>query len=207
MAQVILNDVRTAFPVFVKPEAFRPGDPERFSGVFLIPKDSPQATTIKQAMLETLKDKYKDKAKEVLARLISKDQTCLRDGDESKYETFHGHYEVRANTKKEYPPTLVNEQAKPMTDDEATRKFYSGCYVTAIIEIGLSPATPGYVERVNAYLGGVQFRKDGDALGGARVSAAAFKPVAPVDAFGVEDASVGTEVIEDSEAFGLDDLV
>lgn len=168
--KIELKDVRIAFPVLFVPEPFQgTGDPA-YTAAFLLPRNHPQVQEIQAAIKQIAREKWKDKADEMLKVMERKEHTFFRDGDfKAKWAGFGDHWYVGARSARR--PTIVNYDTTPLT--AADGKPYSGCYVNGIVEIWCQDN--GYGQRINASLGGVQFIRDGESFeGGTVVSANEF---------------------------------
>ena len=130
-----------------------------YSATILVPQGDPQVKMIKDAIVQTATDKWKDKAPGILKGLIPEGKTCLRNGDTKTYDGYAGMMYITARNK--IPPTVVDRKCDRLT--EADGVIYSGCYVIAHIELWAQDNTSG--KRVNGKLLGLQFVKDGDRFG------------------------------------------
>jgi len=167
MAKIRLEDVRLTFPQLFEAKAVNgQGDP-KFSASFLLGKDHKQIPELQKAILDAATDKWGAKAGEVLKALKASDKICVHDGDsKSEYDGYAGNYFINASNK--IRPLVIDGNRSPL--DSASGKPYSGCYVTAIVE--LWPQDNNFGRRVNASLLGVQFLRDGERLAGGGVAAA-----------------------------------
>ena len=179
----MLTDVRAAFVnVF---EAKKAGDGKgeaKHSIALLFAPDHPAVKLVTDAMVETAKEKWGEKAPDVYKALRAANKLALHDGDEkSQYEGFPGNKYVNASNKAR--PTVIDGKKQPLT--AADGKPYAGCYVNAHIEIWAQDN--GYGKRINASILGVQFLRDGEPFSGAGVSTADdFAAVDNPDVFGDE---------------------
>ena len=178
LLKVNLNNVRLTFPqLFDAKQVNGQGDP-KFSAAFLIPRDHPQIGAVKEAIKAAADAKWGAKALEVLKALQASDKLALHDGDaKSDYDGYAGNFFVNASNK--IRPLVIGQQREPLT--AADGKPYSGCYVTAIVEVWGQDNNFG--RRVNASLLGVQFVKDGERLaGGGVASQDDFEPIPGTEA-------------------------
>jgi hypothetical protein len=167
MAKVQLKDVRITFPqLFEARQVNGQGDP-KFSAAFLIPRNHPQLGEIQKAIVEAAEAKWGAKSGDMLKQLKAADRLPVHDGDgKSDYEGYAGNLFVNASNK--IRPLVIDSNRAPLT--AADGKPYSGCYVSAIVEIWCQDNKFG--KRVNASLLGVQFLRDGERLAGGAVAAA-----------------------------------
>jgi len=174
MSQVKLTDVRIAYAQgLFEARAPEGGGEPKYSAAFLFPKNHPVVAALSEAVVAAAKEKWKDKAMDVLAQLKAADRLPVHDGDLKKTsEGYAGNLYLNAGNK--VRPLILGPDRSPLT--AADGKPYSGCYVTAIVEIWAQDNKFG--KRVNASLQGVQFIRDGERLaGGSVASVEDFEPV------------------------------
>ena len=164
-------------------ESFEDGGKKEFSASFLIPKDSPLVTQLKEALLKVANEKWGEKGPQMLQTLFRDDRLCLHDGDRKDYEGYANHFFLRASNA--VRPLVIDGQRNPVT--AADGKVYSGCYVNATITLWGQDNRFG--RRINANLRGVQFAADGEAFaGGSTGTVDEFEAVpteaATLDSFG-----------------------
>lgn len=148
--KILLKNVRLSFPSIFQRALFD-GVEGKYEATFLIPKDN-----------EKLKAQLDAAIKSAIAEAdikVAGDKICLKDGDESEYDGYAGHWSLKAAGNKR--PTVLDRDKTPLT--EADEKIYAGCYVNAVIDFWVQ--NNKYGKRVNANLYGVQFVKDGEAFG------------------------------------------
>jgi len=173
--KVKLNRVTLAFPQVHEPKVVAgQGDPA-YSAVLILPPDHPDLPVLEAAIEEVAKDRWGQKAPEVLKQLRAKDYVCLHDGDsKSEYSGFPGNLFVSARTKVE--PTLLTADRRPAQVKDGL--FYAGALVNAVIDCWAQDNE--YGKRINAGLGGLQWAGRGVPLaGGPRASADDFDDVEP----------------------------
>lgn len=172
MAQVILKEVRLAFPHLFVPQESTTGDgAPKYNGAFIIEPGSANAKAMAAAVRQVAKDKWADKAQALFAELVKKDKVCYRESEKTNpsgevYDGFEGCYYVQASDAAK--PTVVDRDRTQL--DSTSGRPYAGCYVNVVLDIW--PQDNKYGKRINAALKAVQFVKDGDAFGGSA-------PVAP----------------------------
>ncbi|KER02849.1 DUF2815 family protein [Photorhabdus temperata] len=163
--KVKLNNVRLAFPdLFDATQVNGLGD-FKFRATFLIPNDHPANAEIEAAIKKVATEKWGAKADSVIKSIRGNNMRFnYRDGDEkSEYEGYAGHMYISASNKAR--PLVIDRDKTPLT--AADGRPYSGCYVDAAITLF---AYDNQGKGISASLGGVQFRKDGDAFAGGGVA-------------------------------------
>lgn len=167
--RIKLNNVRLSYANVFEARAMNEGQEPKYSTQIIIPKDHPQIKELKKAVIEVARDKFPKLVKD--NKIPAKIKTPLRDGDEERDdepEVYGGMYFFNASNKKR--PTVVDCDTTPLTEDDNV--IYSGCYANVFVDIyGFDTAGN---KGVAAALGGVQFKKDGEALGGKGVTADDF---------------------------------
>ena len=167
--RIKLNNVRLSYVNVFEARAMNEGQEPKYSTQIIISKDHPQLKELKKAVIEVAKDKFPKLVKD--NKIPAKIKTPLRDGDEERDdepEVYGGMYFFNASNKKR--PTVVDRDKTPLTEDDNV--IYSGCYANVFVDIyGFDTAGN---KGVAAALGGVQFKKDGEALGGKGVTADDF---------------------------------
>lgn len=167
--RIKLNNVRLSYANVFEARAMNEGQEPKYSTQIIIPKDHPQIKELKKAVIEVARDEFPKLVKD--NKIPAKIKTPLRDGDEERDdepEVYGGMYFFNASNKKR--PTVVDRDTTPLTEDDNV--IYSGCYANVFVDIyGFDTAGN---KGVAAALGGVQFKKDGEALGGKGVTADDF---------------------------------
>lgn len=166
--KVRLDNVRLAFPNLFEAKQVQGQGEAKFSACFLLTKDHPQLATVKEAITTAAKEKWADKAPEVIKALFASDKLALHDGDaKSGEEGYAGNYFINASNK--IRPLVVGggpDGLAPLSAMDG--KIYSGCYVSVMLEFWAQDNQFG--KRVNASLLGVQFTKDGERLAGGGIA-------------------------------------
>lgn len=152
--KIHLKGVRISFPSLHKKELYKGVETEKYAATFLIPKSNKEAKKqIDIAMNKML-------AENKVSKLPS-DKICLKDGDESDQEAYHGYWTLKAANKKK--PNVFNKEGQQILEnDDIEDLLYSGCYVYAIIDLWFMKND--YGKRILANLYGVKFLKDGEPL-------------------------------------------
>jgi len=160
MSKVKLNNVRVSYVNVFKARGMEGQEP-KYSVQVILPKDHPQVKEVNNAILEAGKEKF--------AKLINgnkfpaKLKNPLRDGDEEmedEPETYGDAYFFNANNLRR--PLVIDRDKTPITEDDNI--IYSGCYCNVVVDFYAFDVTGN--KGVAASLGGVQFKADGEALGG-----------------------------------------
>jgi hypothetical protein len=180
--KVRIEIVRLAFPALFKPASIGDGEPA-FGARFIMPPKHPAVKLLDDAIAAVAKERWKDKAPAILAKIIKDGNCCFLKGDYldkngEAYDGFAGNYALGARSAAK--PLVIDRDKTPLTESDG--RPYAGCFVVAQVDIW--PQDNSYGRRINAQLAGVQFYKDGEAFTGGR-------PADPDDFDSLED--VGDE--------------
>lgn len=148
--RIQLKNVRLSFPSIFNRSVFE-GVEGKYEATFLIPKEDTKTYKAVNKAIEDAIAKAKVK--------VPSDKRCLKDGDESEYEGYAGHWSLKAGNSKR--PTVINRDKSPITQDDEV--IYAGCYVNAVIDVWVQ--NNKYGKRVNSNLYGIQFVRDGEPFG------------------------------------------
>ena len=181
--KIVLKNARLSYEHLFRADkvAGDEGSVPKYSASWIIPKDSPQIRTIKEALCKALDEKCPGKRRSGAA-WPSAMHNPLRDGDEiaDEHPEYAGCYVLRSSSKNR--PVVLGRHKEALTEEDGV--IYSGCYCN------VSLAAAGFdaqVKRgVTCYLNGVQFVRDGERLAGA-------------------DASSDFEELDDDD--GIDDII
>ena len=187
--KIMLKNVRLSFPCLWEPRDFNGEGKKMFSASFIMAKDDENVATLRKAMMEVAKERWKDKAMAVAKALKASDKIPLHDGDaKADVDGYAGM--MYLNARSQMRPLVIDRDRSQLT--EADGKPYGGCYVNASIELWAQDNQFG--KRINATLRGVQFAKDGEAFAGATTADAGEFDVleAPKDKF-VQDYEAAEE--------------
>lgn len=164
--KVKLTNVRLAFPeLFEATQVNGQGD-FKFRATFLIDKKRKDLIdAIEQAIKKVATDKWGAKAESVLKSIRGNSMRFnFRDGDEkAEYDGYADHMYIGASNKAR--PLVIDRDRSPLTAQDG--RPYSGCYVNATITLF---AYDNQGKGISAFLGGVQFYRDGDAFAGGGVA-------------------------------------
>ena len=158
--KIMVPNVRLAFHALWRPANFNGESTGKYSATFLIDKTSQAEVVakIQAAIAEAVKNDLK-------GAKLPPDKLCLRDGDESEYDGFDGHWSLKASNSTR--PLVLNRDRSPVT--EADGVVYAGCYVNALVNTWSQDNQWG--RRINANLLGIQFVRDGEPFGdGGRIA-------------------------------------
>jgi len=150
MSKMMLKNVRLSFPSLFHKASFD-GNEGKFESTLLIDKSDKKTKDVIDAAIAEAIAEAKVK--------VPSDKRCLKDGDESDYDGYEGHWSFKAASSKR--PTVIDRDKTPII--EADEKVYAGCYVNAVVDIWIQNNKFG--KRVNANLYGIQFVKDGEPFG------------------------------------------
>lgn len=159
-----LTNVRLSFPSLFRETKFAPTDAKgSYSATFILDKkaNAMEIAEIKRATDLLIRDVFKGKHP-------GTQKVCLRDGAEKPDTDGYGEGVMFVGARTDKRPSVVNRDLSPLTEDDG--KPYAGCYVNATIEVWAQDNQ--YGKRINAKLRAVQFYKDGDSFGSARVDPA-----------------------------------
>lgn len=172
--RIKLINIRVAFPQLFEPKQVGGTGKAAFSASFLMEKDDANFQTVMMALKQVATEKWGSDAMNMLRNLSASDKLCLHNGDSKPdYEGFAGNWYVSARSYTR--PKIVHQNKTVIT--EADGVIYPGCRVNAVIDIWAQDNKFG--KRINAGLGGVQFRADDDAFAsGAPVSDDEFEYLA-----------------------------
>lgn len=179
MAILFIKNVQIAFPALAEPQAIGDGEPA-YGGRFVIdPKRTDIVGDLDAAMAAEAKAKWKEDGDAVLAMLVEEGKVAFekkpyRSKKTGKvYAGFEGMYNLGARTPANKPrPTAFDEYGNELTSkNEIEQKIYSGCEVTAKIEIWAQDNS--YGRRINCSLLGVMYAGEGERFGGGSAPASA----------------------------------
>ena len=169
MSNLLLQNVRIAYPNLYVPSAFSDGGKLRYGSVLLFPKEHPAYGLVVNAMREVAKAKWGAKGDEIVSLMLRdvgpKGPTCLHDGAFKPGSAgYAGNWYVSANSN--VRPKVYDKQKRPL--DEKSDLIYPGCYVHASIDLWAQQHESG--KKINGTLLGIMFARDGDRLVGAAPS-------------------------------------
>lgn len=159
---IMLLEVRLAFPALFTMRAFKPGDDPRYLATFIFPREHHAFTKMRELIKQVAAEKWDTRANNVIKELLAKDRLCLHDGSaKSEYAGFEGNMFVTASSK--IRPLVLHRNRAPIAESDGI--IYAGCVVNAKINVWAQDNQ--YGKRINAQLMGVQFVRDDEAFSGA----------------------------------------
>lgn len=169
--EIMLKDVRIAFPAIAEKQSIGDGDPAYGAKFIIVPK-SPYVKMLDDAMVAVANAKWKDKGPSVLQFLKDNKKVSFVHGPYCNSKTgvpylgFDGMFSLGSRNK-DTQPTVFNRQGVQIpgeNKDAIKALIYSGCYVNAKVQVWAQDNT--YGRRINTSLLGVMFARDGDAFSG-----------------------------------------
>lgn len=161
-----LTNVRLVYPSLLEPKVWEPKDGKvstpKFEATFILDKvkHAKELMAINSRIEEILAPHKTNKE-----RLMQKGYKyiCLKDSLvlDNPLDAYENSYILKTTALPNNKPTLVGKDGKTRITDENI--FYSGCYVTAYIELRVTTKHDMYI---GANVRGVQFVADGEAIGG-----------------------------------------
>lgn len=178
--EVMLKDVRLAFPDLWEARQFDGAGEAKFRAIGLIDKSRTDVIAQLEAIIaRVVREKWPDpaKAQAMLNAITSnRDKNVVRDGDTRSWQGFPDNWYVAANSKSR--PLILDKDKTPLTRDDG--RIYPGCYVNMLIDIY---PYDNKSRGVSAGLKGLQFVRDGDSFSGsAPASPDAFEDLSVSDA-------------------------
>ncbi len=157
--KIKLSNVRLAFPALFEPKTVNGDGKPAYSAVFLLEAADPQVEEINTALERIAAEKWGAKAGVILRQMRTQDKVALRNGNlKTHYDSFAGKHYISARSLTR--PLVIDADKSPLAAHHG--RPYAGCHVNASIE--LWPQDNSYGKRINAFLRGVQFLRDGDAF-------------------------------------------
>lgn len=188
---IMVKEVRLSYPHLRKP--YSPGG--KYTACGLMPK-TPEYRAARKLIHEEIQRVVREQlaTKGNPSPEIPDANKFLRDGDLHKDKPeYLGHWTINAGEKD--PPFLrgrgrdpVTGGAKVISDEEASRVFYPGCWVNMLIKPWFQDHSTGG-KKVNANLIAVQFARDDTPFGTGRINADDVDAtMVPADESGYADA-------------------
>lgn len=177
--ELILKNVRLSFPSIFKMTSIGDGEPA-YGAKFIIEPGSPEAKALKEAVEAVAKEKWKDKAADILKTLREDKKVAYVEGpyknkDGQPYDGYEGMYHLSARSS-DIKPTVKDKRNQTVGEGEAGAP-YNGCYVHAAVDVW--PQDNKWGRRINCKLLGVMFAKDGTPFsGGAPANDSTFADLA-----------------------------
>jgi hypothetical protein len=164
---VKLTNVRLSFPDLFKATQVQGEGAFSYRASFLFAPGSPTHKALTKAFEEVATEKFKNKAKDVLAAIKDRSRECaMYSGDTKSYDGYAGNIVLTSSRAEGKGMPLVlgggAEGKSPLADNER-HKIYAGCYVNASVEVWAQDNK--YGKGIRSTLRGVQFLRDGDSFG------------------------------------------
>ena len=172
VTNVTTGEVRLSYVHLFKPYAAMQGQEEKYSCTILVPKTDTATMTRINAAIEAAKqkgisDKWNGQCPPIVPTPVY-DGDGVRPSDGMAFgPECKGHWVFTASAKADYPPEIVDAGGNPILNQS---EVYSGIY--AFVNVNFYPYAFGGKKGIGCGLGPVMKRRDGEALGGGRVSAA-----------------------------------
>lgn len=174
--QLMLKNKRLAFPALATPQSIGEGEPA-YGGRLIIDPSDPDVAVIDKAIEDVAREKWKDKAADVL-QVLREDKKLFflkspyRSSKTGKvYDGFEDSFVIGMRNAKQRP-TAIDKYGKEITDkSDIERILYAGCRVHAKVEIWAQDNSFG--RRINCSVLGVMFADDGPSFGGGAAPASA----------------------------------
>ena len=179
VTNVTTGEVRLSYVHLFKPYAAMQGQEEKYSCTILVPKTDTATMTRINAAIEAAKqkgisDKWNGQCPPIVPTPVY-DGDGVRPSDGMAFgPECKGHWVFTASAKADYPPEIVDAGGNPILNQS---EVYSGIY--AFVNVNFYPYAFGGKKGIGCGLGPVMKRRDGEALGGGRVSAAQAFGVKP----------------------------
>lgn len=180
---VTTGEARLSYAHLFKPYAAAPGQEEKFSVTILVPKSDKDTMNRINAAIDAAKqkgisDKWNGQCPPIVPTPVY-DGDGVRPSDGMAFgPECKGHWVFTASAKADYPPEVVDKMGNPIINQS---DVYSGMY--GRVNVTFFPYAFGGKKGIGCGLGPVQKLRDGEPLGGSRVSAAqafgAPQPAAP----------------------------
>lgn len=172
VCRVTTGEARLSYVHLFKPYAFQQGQEEKYSVTVLVPKTDTDTMARINAAIEAAKqrgisDKWNGQCPPILPTPVH-DGDGVRPSDGMPFgDECKGHWVFAASAKADYPPEVVDANGNPIINQS---EVYSGMY--GRVNVNFFPYAFGGKKGIGCGLGPVQKLRDGEALGGGRVSAA-----------------------------------
>lgn len=166
------GEARLSYVHLFKPYAAMQGQEEKFSVTVLVPKSDTDTMARINAAIEAAKqrgisEKWNGQCPPIVPTPVY-DGDGVRPSDGMAFgPECKGHWVFTASAKADYPPEVVDRQGNPIINQS---EVYSGMY--GRVNVNFFPYAFGGKKGIGCGLGPVQKLRDGEALGGGRVSAA-----------------------------------
>lgn len=171
VTNVTTGEVRLSYAHLFKPYAAMQGQEEKYSCTILVPKSDVDTMNRINAAIEAAKqkgisDKWNGQCPPIVPTPVY-DGDGVRPSDGMAFgPECKGHWIFTASAKADYPPEVVDSNRNPIINQS---EVYSGIY--AYVNVTFYPYAFGGKKGIGCGLGPVMKLRDGEPLGGGRVSA------------------------------------
>ena len=172
LCNVTTGEVRLSYVHLFKPYAAMQGQEEKFSVTVLVPKSDTDTMARINAAIEAAKqrgisEKWNGQCPPIVPNPVY-DGDGVRPSDGMAFgPECKGHWVFTASAKADYPPEVVDKMGNPIINQS---EVYSGMY--GRVNVNFFPYAFGGKKGIGCGLGPVQKLRDGEVLGGGRMSAA-----------------------------------
>ena len=155
---MLIQNARISFPNIFVAKAFEEGKPPKYNATFILQEGDPQIEKLLAACEQAKADKW---GANIPADSEMK-EPFIRDGITKAHLAGFGKGTWYFNASNDVRPTLLDVDKTPLVQSDG--RPYAGCFV----DVFITPWAQGnkYGKRINANLGGIQFRGHGEAFGG-----------------------------------------
>lgn len=162
--ELMLKNVRTGFPHLFTADEYE--GQRAFTAKFFVPVGSDNDTKIREAILKEAKLMWPEKYEFFLEEFrMDKKAYCYIDGKRVEYAGAEGNWILTSRRKEsDGRPLVIDQRLNPLAESDG--KPYAGCFVNVKLSIY---AQDGKNKGIRCSLQTVQFSKDGDSFGGAKV--------------------------------------
>ena len=152
-----IKNVRFSYAHVFEPRGFDGATPKYSISLLIDKNDEETIAAVKAALNATIEEGV---SKKWGGKKPAKLDVCLRDGDAERPDdaNYAGKYYINASNIKQ--PTVLNQYARPATQDE----FYSGCYGVAVVDF-YAHSHKNIKNGVYAQLLAVMKTRDGESFG------------------------------------------
>lgn len=161
--EIILKDVRIAFPALFEAKTFK--ESSAYGAKFFVPVGSANYDLINKTIAEVIRNKWPKKA-DVMFEEFRMDKKAFPwiDGKRVEYAGAEGNWVLTARRREQDGrPMVIDQRKHPLTAGDG--KPYSGCYVNVKVDLW---AQDGDNKGVRCTLVTVQFARDGESFGGSK---------------------------------------
>lgn len=171
LCNVTTGEVRMSYAHLFKPYAAMQGQEEKYSVTVLVPKTDVDTMNRINAAIEAAKqrgisEKWNGQCPPMVPTPVY-DGDGVRPSDGMAFgPECKGHWVFTSSAKADYPPEIVDKMGNPIINQS---EVYSGMY--GRVNVTFYPYSFGGKKGIGCGLGPVQKTRDGEPLGGGRVSA------------------------------------